>query len=284
MKLPGNCKNYIISIKNKSNLCSFLSRELAAKSIDAGYELVVSGGFLNPKDVVSTNKNRDLIQLKSDHEEADTRIILHATDAKQQGYNRIDVHCSDTDVLVLLVAQREHLPEETFMKTGTANKRKCIAVHKINLTKEIENSLIAFHAITGCDTTSQFCGISKARAWKVFVDNANMLSNFGKHMQASDDVLQSAESFVCKLYDKKSQSTSINEIRSSLFRKSCKEFEKLPPTQDALLMHLRRAQYQAYVWLNSRVPCPKLPTISDCGWKIENGKLLPIPMLQVCIF
>ena len=48
-------------------------------------------------------------------------------------------------------------------------QRTCdISVHKITLPEEKRKSLLAFHALTGCDTTSQFVGIGKQKAWRAF--------------------------------------------------------------------------------------------------------------------
>ena len=54
----------------------------------------------------------------SSHEEADTRIILHAKSAHMDGHKRIVVSCRDTDVLVLHIA--DGLSEELWMRIGTS--------------------------------------------------------------------------------------------------------------------------------------------------------------------
>ena len=47
-----------------------------------GRELVVSGGFREIPKVWSSDASRESLQeLSSEHEEADTRIVLHARDA-----------------------------------------------------------------------------------------------------------------------------------------------------------------------------------------------------------
>ena len=48
-------------------------------------------------DLVSLPTDRNLTGLRSDHEEADTRIVLHARDATIRGYQQINVVCRDTD-------------------------------------------------------------------------------------------------------------------------------------------------------------------------------------------
>ncbi len=41
----------------------------------------------------------------SDHEEADTRIVLHVSDALQSGARKIVIRSVDTDVIVILIGQ-----------------------------------------------------------------------------------------------------------------------------------------------------------------------------------
>ncbi len=110
----------------------------------------------------------DVSHLRAAHEEADTRILLHAVDATTIGYERHIIQCRDTDVLLLLLVFAHLLSPEIWMKAGTAKKPRYIKVHDIKMSNEILNGLLAFHAITGCDTTSQFTGIGKRTAWKVF--------------------------------------------------------------------------------------------------------------------
>ena len=88
--------------ENKANLTHFLSNELEKKVLDHGQEIVVSGGFEDPEEVASA-AGIDVSHLQASHEEADTCILLHAADATTKGYQRLIIHCRDTDVLVLLL-------------------------------------------------------------------------------------------------------------------------------------------------------------------------------------
>jgi hypothetical protein len=49
---------------------------------------VLNGGFTDPANVW-TSSGRDVSKLSSsEHEEADTRILLHAKEANEQGYSQ----------------------------------------------------------------------------------------------------------------------------------------------------------------------------------------------------
>ena len=116
----------------------------------------------------TSNDSHDVSTLASNQEEADTRILLHASEATLCGFKRIVVSCQDTDVLVMLVAFMPKLCQEVWLRCGTSRKRKFIAIHNITLPQAVRNSILQFHALTGSDTTSQFAGIGKRKAWAVF--------------------------------------------------------------------------------------------------------------------
>ena len=88
-------------------------------------------------------------------------------------------------------------------------------------------------------------------------------------------ILSSAEQFFCKLYDPKTTNTLIHEVRCALFRKVKANVDTLPPTQDALSLHLMRAHYQTKVWKQSLVTHPQLPLPTSCGWHMKDGMLVP---------
>ena len=78
--------------------------------------------------------------------------------------------------------------------------------------------------------------MGKASAWKVFEDAPDLLEHLREESQISADVLAKAEAFVCKLYNPGTQVVEINKGRAAAltFRKSKKDLDALPPTQDAL--------------------------------------------------
>lgn len=69
-------------------------------------ELYLSGGFKDgDKTVVVTEESvQDVPPLRSNHEEADSQIILHAIySAASLGASRIVVYANDTDVIVMYI-------------------------------------------------------------------------------------------------------------------------------------------------------------------------------------
>ena len=102
----------------------------------------------------------------NNHEEADTLIVWHAINASQLSKKEIFVKANDTDVLCILVSFSERLN-----KTSIQLKNRIIDVHPIfnALGKLKSRALLAFHALTGCDTTGKFLGIGKGTWFKTFL-------------------------------------------------------------------------------------------------------------------
>ena len=97
-------------------------------------------------------------ELKCNHEEADTRIILHANHAG----GTCVIHSDDTDVFVLLLAHTQSLGKCCMTKGRGANTRTIELSTVVNsLGRQLDpgsdkpcftEALIGIHAITGCDT------------------------------------------------------------------------------------------------------------------------------------
>ena len=256
----GNWDRFVTLDENKASLAHFLCTKLSENcKLLPGQELVVSGNFNNPKKTWSSI-DRDVSGLESNKEEADTRIVLHAWDATLRGSQQINVLSRDTDVFLLLTAHKPWLCDVLWMFSGTTRKKCYVPIHQIHVTEEIRESLLAFHALTGCDTTSQFAGIGKKSVWTVFVKHHDLLKYLGEESIANDKALSNAETFVCHLYNPNTDNVLINHERVASFRRATKSLDSLPPTQNALFLHIRRAHFQTFIWKKALEPCPVLPS------------------------
>ncbi len=196
--LPEVWDQYIALGQNKADLAEYLSTELIQRAdtlTDGGCEVVAGGGFPNPDNARSNI--RDVKHLSVNHEEADTRMIVHAMDAVKLGYKRLLVMCRDTDVLLLLLYHLGALSVETWMISGTAKQRKCFPVHEIasHLDPAVIHNILGFHALTGCDTTSSFHGIGKMSCWKKYSECPELLEAVGR-----DGDTSGVQTYLCQLY------------------------------------------------------------------------------------
>ena len=100
--LPDKWTNFLSLGENKANLAEFLSQQLMTNAVSiAPTTLVVAGGFAQITDVKSSDPEMDTSSLQANHEEADTRLVLHCVDTNAEP---MVVLVRDTDVLVLLAA------------------------------------------------------------------------------------------------------------------------------------------------------------------------------------
>ena len=110
------------------------------------------------------------------HEEADTRLVVHISDALANGANTIFVRTIDTDVIIILIALYEKLskiagPFSLWTGLGKSYKDKnfkmfCCSSMFETLGREKSESLHMLHAFTGCDSVSPFNSIGKKTTWR----------------------------------------------------------------------------------------------------------------------
>jgi len=79
------------------------------------------------------------------------------------------------------------------------------------------------------------------------------------------------------MYDRTSQSSSVNECRRVLFTRKNRAIENIPPTADALLQHTKRAALQAEIWDSCLDATANTSAPACCGWRLNNtGHFEPI--------
>ena len=263
------------------SLSAFLTEawvEMAKHLLPAEKELVISGGTMDGN-VALRIKNghcHEVPALNSDHEEADTRMLLHAQHASQDA-QRIIIQSPDTDVLLLCVTHCDEIGTgELWFRTGVKDRLRYIPAQKIvlSLGPLICKALPAFHSLTGCDSTSALSKIGKKKAWKSISNNKvhqESLACVGHSPDVDEERAKKAEAFICSLY------TISNRIPAT-----ADEARYRPRTTycclqlcDSLLQHIKRANYQAYVWRKALMPRQDLPSPAGHGWKIDNNTLCP---------
>ena len=235
---------------------------------------------------VSTNQSpADIVDLNSSQEEADTLLILYAAEIHKSGFH-VHIYASDTDVLVLALSELPQLGSEATVIMGTSTNRRHVKLQPIYnvLGASKVSALRGLHAISGCDTTGRIYGKSKTSWWKAFTtaeDNVICaLTELGKGQEPTPQVLTGCEDFICKLFNAKDVSyTEAKELRWNAFRtlNVNQGVEKLPPTQGAMVEHIRRAHLQCHVWQEVLVPKPCRLDPTKLGWYREStSELKPI--------
>jgi len=174
------------------------------------------------------------------HEEADTRLLLHAKHAWNPR-SRVIIQSPDTDLLVLCATHFESIScEELWFKTGVRDHHRYVPVHRVSekLGQKLCRCLPAFHALTGCDTTSALAGVLK-KAWERLSRNKvhqDILGSVGQTAALDDLSRATCEAFPCDLHPAvKKQTSSADELRYFMLWQKRRKSELLPPTSDSVL-------------------------------------------------
>ena len=127
--VPKQCDKYISNPNNKKNLCDFLTHSmcnLGQRHLRESTQLVIRGGFKDGERCVAITRDScvDVEDLKSNQEEADTRMLLHAKyEAGQCPEEKIVIQSPDTDVLVLSAVHFEEIAsKELWFRTGVKDR------------------------------------------------------------------------------------------------------------------------------------------------------------------
>ncbi|CAJ1084188.1 Sodium/potassium-transporting ATPase subunit alpha [Xyrichtys novacula] len=178
-----------------------------------------------------------------DHEEADTRVCVHLKDALEKGSQKVVIRTVDTDIIVILVGLLGQLTKDypdtgIWVAFGMGKNFQEICINTISqkIGKSISLALPAFHAFTGCDTTSQFRGKGKKSAWAAWksfpeVTNAFIAMAAEPHQLSQESkTFALLERYTCVLYDKTTNIENVNDLRKDLFAKKSLSMENIPPT------------------------------------------------------
>ena len=86
--------------------------------------------------------------------------------------------------------------------------------------------------------------------------------------EISPEALQKIERFVILMYSKTSTLSRVNEARQELFAQYGRSIDNIPPTQGALLQHIKRTVLQGgYIWGQALNTSPDIPSPGDWGYK-----------------
>ena len=180
----------------------------------------------------------------------------------------------DTDIGILALYYSLYLQINVYLQLGSGGSIRYLDINENEIEDDVKRALPGLHAFTGCDSTSCFVGKGKVKCHDVMKSDSRYISAFsllGEFPTVSDSVADVIEEFVCRLYGIKSIER-VNESRYELFRhhKSVPEPHRLPPTQDALLLHLKRSNYQTYEWKNALSQHPNRLDITSHGWDVDE--------------
>ena len=190
----------------------------------------------------------------------------------------------DTDLLVLLCSQPPSTACQIYFrpeqKKNSKNPTKCWNIKLVQavLGRNICDHLLFAHALLGCDTTSRLFGIGKPTALKKLQTSEyfrEQASYFLHPDSTRKEIITAGEkALVCLLNGKHDE--TLDNLRWSRFHQKVASSTisispcTLPPTSAAAEHHSLRVYLQVQQWKGMNI-CPE-----DWGWKMVDGKLLPV--------
>ena len=160
------------------------------------------------------------------HEEADAIMVNQKYDAVlQNGVGRVHVVCNDTDVFASLryfFWKLNITADITMLPTTSRN------AFDVNKTVESDTnlipSLLAAHALSGCNTTARYCGIVKETVVKQLKKGLQLLQ-LGYTESDSTDTLQECSEVISSCYD--SPTANMNDCRIKTWQVKAYKARKL---------------------------------------------------------
>ena len=251
-QFPRNWNSYLQNASNKVELFCYLSVAIAQTVFCEG-RVVISTLDEDVLGSLLSGANESEYPLRPcNHEEFDTRVMLHAANAVSHGYKRILIIANDTDIIVLGISFFSDIgADKLWVSFGIGNKLRNISINDIcsTMSSAKAKALPAFHALTVSDNTSFFSGTGNKSAYAKWSTRPELTTTLCHPMDkpetpSSDDIAV-IESFFISLYSVSCTLTDVNQARQQIFAQSSRTFEYIPQTKAALVEHVKRTTHQA---------------------------------------
>lgn len=98
---------------------------------------------------ITSQASGEVQALQCKQEEADGRLLLHASHASKEGYTSVMICSEDTDVFIMSVAVASEIASSLFIKCGSRNRTKIIDVNRVaNVCgRDVYKALTGMHAL-----------------------------------------------------------------------------------------------------------------------------------------
>ena len=134
----------------------------------------------------------EIEELTSSHEEADTRLVIHARHAAQS-FPEVIIISEDIDVFVIILGVHAEIGSRSkiMLRRGKGNKIRLIDINRLAsvLGKDVCSALIGLHAWTGCDTVSSFAGQGKVLGLMRNIDKFKLaFGDLGREWRVTEEL------------------------------------------------------------------------------------------------
>ena len=200
------------STKTKENLIEIIASSLLERFTTsiAEHKLVVTSKSKFPIEILN-GKKKVRQDLETLFDEADYIIPQQVNSTVLDGCKSIKVISSDTDVFVLLCSMylmQDWSTVNVYLEDFNADTKIIDIGMTVRKHKDIVDSLIALHALSGCDSVPMMFGIGKGKALSAL--KKQKLSLLGQDVASIDDVILESKLFVARCYGLNEACSSAN--------------------------------------------------------------------------
>ena len=210
----------------------------------------------------------DVVELVScNHIEADTRLILEAS----KSYFPVVINATDTDILVLMAyaCAKKNIEQNWLMQIEIITYVNMKSIRGYYGDKFC-SVFLAYHSITGCDTTSYPTNIGKIRPLSKMVKNRVMHLLY--ELGSSENSFKNVTSAIKFYYTITITVTCVQMYENQQVKSSVNLISDFSSVKN----HVLRADLQTFVWKQCMVQNMIVPSLDGRGWCERDGKILPV--------
>lgn len=146
----------------------------------------------------------EIHEIRSNQEETYTRLVLYAQYAENQGYERVLIRSSDSDVFFILLYFAHQLNTTLLLDTGSGMRRRIMNISTLaeDIDPEYASSILGLYVFTGEDANCAFKGKGKVNPLKKVEKMPKFQKSFavlGNDWHLTDELIKDLEQFTCAM-------------------------------------------------------------------------------------
>ena len=146
--------------------------------------------------------------------------------------------------------------------------------------KDVCESILALHAVTGSDATSYFFRAGKVKTFKKILSNQTklkLIKELDKKDKLSDNYMKSAKEFIRSVVYAGESLENYVDTRVRIYRNLRRKTSMaIPRDPDSMELAIKRAQLQTFIWLRCCEQNVQTLDPEESGCKLTDGKLKPL--------
>lgn len=309
----GQWGSFLANRQNKEKLIFYLGKQLEAtkEQLQPGKVLIFGGCSKDGKTyMVKGGEMNEVAELKSNHEEADTRLFAHASWSKQQV---VQIVAADTDVFAIMLLNFHHFSGRTMLIDQSDSSRVLhmnALVEAMNEDQDTDVLLLRqrgeiyvqyffglIHPLIGSDILCSPRTFGPAAVLKACIDFSPYLFSGPKGIQnlakEDHDCKDAYARYILALF-KKRYANKIKMRAVEMFDTNAKIPEVLEtvktdvwvqtiennttlPTMDCLVLRALNLSFQLKVWTQATKPVIEVPNPLEHGWEGDARGMNMIP-------